>query len=126
MADFVKIHSKESGIPQAAQNMALDMLKGLLRTRRAEAYAVDIDGQPVGIGLIYYAKNDTACLATAATSKHARKKVAHSALIAQRIKAARKRGSRQVLSTAVLNSQSRRNLESAGLSLAHVQTLIVI
>lgn len=124
MEEFVKIHSKEFGTLKTAQVMALDMFKGLLKTRRAEAYAVDIDGKPAAIGLTYYAKNNIAYLATAATSKYARKNGAHKALIAQRIKAARTRGSRQICSTALLNSQSRRNLESAGLSLAHVQTII--
>lgn len=126
MEDFVEIHSKEFGTPKTAQIMALDMFKGLLKTRRAEAYAVDMDGQPAAIGLTYYAKNNIAYLATAATSKNARKNGAHKALIAQRIKAARTRGSQQIFSTALLNSQSRRNLENAGLSLAHVQTIIAI
>lgn len=122
----MEIHSKEFGTPKAAKILAQDMFKGLLNTRRAEAYAVDIDGRPAAIGLTYYAKNNIAYLATAATSKHARKKVAHKVLIAQRIKSARARGSQHIFSTALLNSQSRRNLESASLSLAHVQTIISI
>jgi len=126
MADFVQIHSKEFRTPSTNRDMVIDMFKGLVKTKRAEAYAVDIDGLPVAIGLLYFAKNKIAYLATAATSKAARKQGAHSALIACRIEAARKRGSKQIFSTALLNSQSRRNLEKAGLSLSHVQTIITI
>ena len=126
VVDFVEIHSKEFGTPKSAKDMTLDMYKGLFQTHRVEAYAIDIDDQPAAIGLTYYANNKIAYLATAATSKIARKKGAHQALIAQRIKAARKRGSRLVFSTALLNSQSRRNLERAGLALSHVQTIVTI
>jgi len=126
MQDFANIHGKAFGTAESAKPMALEMFKGLLRTRRVEAYAVDIDGQPAAIGLTYFAKNKIAYLATAATSKYARKNGAHQALIAARIKAARERGYAQILSTALLSSQSRRNLENAGLSLSHVQTILTI
>lgn len=123
---FVEIHSKEFGISKTAYGMALDMFRGLLETRRTEAYAVEIDDMLVAIGLIYFTKDKIAYLATAATSKSARKQGAHTSLIACRIAAARNRGAQRIFSTALLNSQSRRNLQKAGLSLSHVQTIVTV
>ena len=106
--------------------MALTMFERLLKTKNAEAFAVDIDDTPVAIGLIYFSTNKVGYLATAATSISARSQGAHGALIACRIAAARKRNMRKISATALLNSQSGRNLQKAGLKLSHVQTLVKI
>lgn len=126
MRVFAEIHSAAFRSSGARANMTLDMFRGLMETERAQAYAIDFDGRPAAIGLVYFASNQTAYLATAATTRAARKKGAHTALIARRIEAAREHGAVRISSTALLNSQSRRNLERAGLSLSHVQTLLAL
>jgi len=123
---FVEIHSTGFRSSGSAKDMKMDMFGRLLASGNAEAYAVDASGVPVAIGLVYFASNQVAYLATAATTRDARKKGAHSALIARRIKAAREHDCTWVSSTALLNSASRRNLERAGLTQSHVQTLLAM
>jgi hypothetical protein len=123
---FVEIHSGAFRYSGTNLEITLDMMRGLLSQGRAEAYAVDEDGAPVAIGLIYFATNQTGYLATAATTRTARKRGAHSALISRRIEAARKNGCKHVSSTALTSSQSCRNLKRAGLSQSHVQSLLVL
>jgi GNAT superfamily N-acetyltransferase len=124
--DFVKIHSGAFRYSGANLDITLYMIRGLLSQGRAEAYAVDEDGAPVAIGLIYFATNQTGYLATAATTRAARKRGAHSALISRRIEAARENGCKRVSSIALLSSQSCRNLKRAGLYQSHVQSLLVL
>ena len=126
VAAFVDIHAAAFRSGGSSNNMTRDMFHGLLEGDQAEAYAVDVDGKPVAIGLVYFANNKIAYLATAATLPAARKKGAHSELIAPRIAAARERGALFVSATALLGSQSRRNLQRAGLHLSHVQTLLTL
>ena len=75
------------------------------------------------LGIVYFSENKTAYLATAVTSRSHRKQGVHEAIIFRRIEAARERGSKRISATALLKSQSRRNLEKCGLTLSHVQTL---
>ncbi len=123
---FVEIHAGAFRYSGARMKLALDMMRGLLAAGRAEAYAVDVDNAVAAIGLVYFATNGTAYLATAATARAARKRGAHAALISRRIEAARARGCRRVSSTALVSSQSARNLKRAGLARSHVQTLLVL
>lgn len=122
---FVEIHSGAFRYSGTNSDITLDMMRGLISQSRAEAYAVEEDGVPVAVGLIYFATNQTGYLATAATTRIARKRGAHSALISGRIEAARRHGCKHVSSTALMSSQSCRNLKRAGLSQSHVQTLLV-
>jgi hypothetical protein len=123
---FVEIHSDAFRYSGTNVNISHEMMRGLLFEGRAEAYAVCDDDVPVAIGLIYFATNQTAYLATAATTPPARKRGAHSSLISRRIEAARQHGCKLVSSTALINSQSCRNLKRAGLSQSHVQSLLVL
>lgn len=54
---FVEIHSGAFRYSGTNLDITLDMMRGLLSQGRAEAYAVDEDGAPVAIGLIYFATN---------------------------------------------------------------------
>lgn len=123
---FVEIHSGAFRYSGPNVNVTLEMMRGLLSEGRAEAYAVYDNDVPVAIGLIYFATNQTAYLATAATTPQARKKGAHSSLISRRVEAAREHGCKLVSSTALINSQSCRNLKRAGLSQSHLQSLLVM
>ena len=123
---FMEIHSGAFRYSGTRVNITHEMMRGLLSEGRAEAYAVCDDDVPVAIGLVYFATNQTAYLATAATTPSARKRGAHSSLISRRIEAARQRGCKLISSTALINSQSCRNLKRAGLSQSHVQSLLVL
>jgi len=123
---FTGIHANAFRTPKNKHDLARNMFRALIKSDRAEAYAVELDGRDVAVGLVFFAENGVGYLATAATDKAARRQGAHRALIARRIAAARARGCRQIAATALPTSQSRRNLESMGLVLSHIQTLLVV
>ncbi|MDD1017320.1 GNAT family N-acetyltransferase [Pseudomonas sp. TNT2022 ID1025] len=80
-------------------------------------------GEVVAGAVMYLAANGVAYLGTAATRKTARGRGYHGALIAHRVEQARALGSTWVAATALANSQSRRNLQRAGLKVSHAQGL---
>lgn len=123
---FVDIHSAAFRTGAKSKDMACAMFGGLIEAGKAEAYGANINGDCIAIGLVYFADNGVAYLATAATTRSARKSGAHSALILKRIQAAKERGADLISSTALLNSQSKRNLQRMGLKLSHRQTLLSV
>ncbi|TFF02533.1 GNAT family N-acetyltransferase [Pseudomonas sp. BCA14] len=90
---------------------------------RLNIYLLKAQGEAVAGASMYLASNGIAYLGTAATRKDARGRGYHGALIAHRIAQAKKLGCRWVAATALANSQSRRNLERAGLTASHAQAL---
>lgn len=88
-----------------------------------KVYVIREAGQVVAGALMYLASNGVAYLGTACTRREARGRGYHAALIAHRIERAREHGSLFVAATALANSQSRRNLQRAGLSVSHAQAL---
>ncbi|MDU9032232.1 GNAT family N-acetyltransferase [Pseudomonas corrugata] len=90
---------------------------------RMKIYALRAGGKMVAGAVVYFASNGVAYLGTAATRKDARGFGYHGALISHRIEQAKKFGCGLVAATALASSQSRRNLQRAGLAESHVQAL---
>jgi GNAT superfamily N-acetyltransferase len=90
---------------------------------RLKLYLLKSGGAVVAGASVYLASNGIAYLGTAATRKDARGSGYHGALISHRIKQARQHGCHWVAATALAGSQSRRNLERAGLTVSHTQAL---
>lgn len=91
--------------------------------QRARIYVLKSAGEVVAGAVLYLASNGVAYLGTAATQKNARGLGYHGALINHRIEQAKLHGSRLIAATALANSQSRRNLQRAGLTVSHAQAL---
>lgn len=90
---------------------------------RLKIYVLKADGKVVAGASMYLASNGIAYLGTAATRKDARGYGYHGALISHRIEQANKHGCHLVAATALASSQSRRNLQRAGLTASHAQAL---
>ncbi|WP_434652310.1 GNAT family N-acetyltransferase [Pseudomonas sp. R3-56] len=90
---------------------------------RLKIYVLKAEGIVVAGASMYLASNGVAYLGTAATRKDARGHGYHRALISQRIEQAKKHGYHWIAATALASSQSRRNLERAGLTASHAQAL---
>lgn len=96
---------------------------GLTSNGRLKIYVLKKDGEVLAGSSMYLASNGIAYLGTAATRKDARGYGYHGALISHRIEEAKKHGCYWVAATALANSQSRRNLQRAGLTASHAQAL---
>lgn len=90
---------------------------------RMKIYVLKAEGAVVAGAAMYLASNGIAYLGTAATRKDARGYGYHGALISHRIEQAKKHGCHWIGATAQASSQSRRNLERAGLAASHAQAL---
>lgn len=123
LGSFLDIHAAAFHTPPEEREMSLASFVGLYESGRAGFFVAQIDGRVAGAALVYFATNGMAYLGTAATAKAFRGQGCHAALIAARIAAARRFGCHGVAATALMNSQSRRNLERFGLGFSHVQTL---
>lgn len=96
---------------------------GQMPDGRLKIYVLKAQGVVVAGASMYLASNGIAYLGTAATRKDARGYGYHGALISHRIDQATKHGCHWVAATALASSQSRRNLERAGLTVSHAQAL---
>ncbi len=123
LAQFARIHA--GGFHTKPQQRLLNQASfaGFASSERAKIYVLNVDGDVVAGALMFLASNGIAYLGTAATRKDARGLGYHAALITHRIKQAKKHGSRMIAATALANSQSRRNLQRAGLTVSHAQGL---
>lgn len=90
---------------------------------RLKICVLKADGKVVAGASMYLASNGIAYLGTAATRKDARGLGYHGALISHRIEQAKKHGCHLIAATALASSQSRRNLQRAGLTTSHAQAL---
>nr|WP_276616228.1 GNAT family N-acetyltransferase [Pseudomonas syringae] len=90
---------------------------------RMKIYAIRESGKMMAGAVMYFASNGVAYLGTAATRKEARGLGYHAALISHRIEQAKNFGCSLIAATALANSQSRRNLQRAGLKESHTQAL---
>ena len=86
-------------------------------------YVIEEAGKVVAGASMFLVGNAVAYLGTAVTQKGLRGRGFHAALIAHRIAQAREQGAVTVAATALANSQSRRNLQRAGLQVSHGQSL---
>lgn len=96
---------------------------GFASSERMKIYVLKAAGEVVAGASMYFASNGIAYLGTAATRKSARGRGYHGALISHRIEQAKEHGSRVIAATALASSQSRRNLQRAGLTVSHAQAL---
>jgi GNAT superfamily N-acetyltransferase len=96
---------------------------GLAADGRLRLYVLKVSGQVLAGASMYLANNGIAYLGTAATQKDARGLGYHGALISHRVDLAKKHGCHWVAATALASSQSRRNLQRAGLTVSHAQAL---
>ncbi|MFJ7883025.1 GNAT family N-acetyltransferase [Pseudomonas sp. NPDC096917] len=107
-----------------AQRAASQASFGSLQTHGAmKIYVIEEAGKVVAGASMFLAGNAVAYLGTAVTQKGLRVRGFHAALIAHRIAQVREQGAVTVAATALANSQSRRNLQRAGLQVSHGQSL---
>lgn len=120
---FCTLHREGFNTPAAARPVNQAAFGGLLNDGRGHLYLLRDQGVAVAGAALFIADNGVAYLGTAFTTKGARGQGYHRALIAHRLQQAVALGARSVAATALMNSQSRRNLEHGGLRLSHLQTL---
>ncbi|SEB53332.1 hypothetical protein SAMN05216178_1033 [Pseudomonas saponiphila] len=123
LEDFCALHGESFNTPAAARTINQAAFGGLLNEGRGYLYLVREQGMAVAGAALFLADNDVAYLGTAFTTKAARGQGYHRALIVHRLQQAAALGAQSVGATALVNSQSRRNLEHCGLRLSHLQTL---
>lgn len=123
LALFADVHS--SGFHTKPEHRQLNQASFAAQTPngRLKIYVLRADGKVVAGASMYLASNGIAYLGTAATRKDARGYGYHGALISHRIEQAKKHGCHWVAATALASSQSRRNLQRAGLAASHAQEL---
>jgi len=112
------IHTKPEYRPLNSASFA-----GLATDGRLRLYILKVNGKVLAGASMYLANNGIAYLGTAATQKDARGLGYHGALISHRVDQAKKLGCHWVAATALASSQSRRNLQRAGLTVSHAQAL---
>ncbi|MGC5703630.1 GNAT family N-acetyltransferase [Pseudomonas sp. NFXW11] len=120
---FAQLHAEGFAQSREARQLNQAAFGVLLEDSCATLYLLREQGVAVAGAALFAASNGVAYLGTAFTSKAARGRGYHRLLIAHRIHQARIRGCHSVAATALVNSQSRRNLEHCGLRLSHLQTL---
>ncbi|MCE4057528.1 GNAT family N-acetyltransferase [Pseudomonas sp. Au-Pse12] len=120
---FCALHGESFKTPAAARPVNQAAFGGLLNEGRGHLYLLREQGVAVAGAALFIADNGVAYLGTAFTTRAARGQGYHRALIAHRLQQAAALGARSVAATALVNSQSRRNLEHCGLRLSHLQTL---
>jgi predicted GNAT family acetyltransferase len=123
LPEFAAVHASGFHTTPEHRQLSQASFAGLMSNDRLKIYVLKADGQVVAGALMYLASNGIAYLGTAATQKNARGLGYHGALISHRIEQAKKHGSLVIAATALPGSQSRRNLQRAGLVISHVQAL---
>ncbi|MCO7612620.1 GNAT family N-acetyltransferase [Pseudomonas chlororaphis] len=123
LEDFCALHGESFKTPAAARPVNQAAFGGLLNEGRGHLYLLREQGVAVAGAALFLADNGVAYLGTAFTTRAARGQGYHRALIVHRLQQAAAFGARSVAATALVNSQSRRNLEHCGLHLSHLQTL---
>jgi predicted GNAT family acetyltransferase len=123
ISEFASLHADSFKTNPSVRSLNRASFEGLLSDERARIYVLKVEGKVLAGALMYFSRNGVAYLGTAATKTDARKLGYHQALISHRITQAKERGSRIVAATALPNSQSRRNLQRAGLVVSHAQAL---
>lgn len=123
LAEFAEVHAGGFRTKPELRELSQASFAGHGPDERMKIYVLKAQGQVVAGALMYLADHGVAYLGTAATRKTARGAGYHGALISHRIEQARAHGCRVVAATALANSQSRRNLQRAGLMPSHAQAL---
>ncbi|MEX3776561.1 GNAT family N-acetyltransferase [Pseudomonas sp. MYb118] len=123
LALFAEVHA--GGFHTKPEHRLLNQASfaGQMSDGRLKIYVLKAQGVVVAGAAMYLASNGITYLGTAATRKDARGYGCHGALISHRIEQAKKHGCQWVAATALASSQSRRNLERAGLTASHAQAL---
>lgn len=120
---FTRIHASGFHTKPAQRAVNQASFSGPSTGYSLKIYVIQEAGEVVAGAVMYLASNGIAYLGTAVTRKADRGQGYHGALIAHRIEQARKLGCHSVAATALASSQSRRNLQRAGLKISHAQGL---
>ncbi|HXR02261.1 MAG TPA: GNAT family N-acetyltransferase [Pseudomonas sp.] len=120
---FAQIHADGFHTKAAQRLVNQASFEGLQADDSLKIYVIKEGAEVVAGAVMYLASNGVAYLGTAATGKQARGRGYHAALIAHRVGQAREHGCSLVAATALASSQSRRNLQRAGLKVSHAQGL---
>ncbi|WP_409299683.1 GNAT family N-acetyltransferase [Pseudomonas sp. KCJK8993] len=123
LESFCALHREAFNTPAAARPVTQAAFSALLDDARGHLYLAREQGVAVAGAALFVADNGLAYLGTAFTTKAARGQGHHRALIAHRLNQAVALGAQSVAATALVSSQSRRNLEHYGLRLSHLQAL---
>jgi predicted GNAT family acetyltransferase len=123
LALFAEVHA--GGFHTKPEHRLLNQASfaGLTANGSLKIYVLKAGGDVVAGASMYLASNGIAYLGTAATQKEARGYGYHGALISHRIEQAKKHACHLIAATALASSQSRRNLQRAGLTASHAQAL---
>ncbi|KAB5619723.1 GNAT family N-acetyltransferase [Pseudomonas putida] len=123
LSDFADLHACAFHTKPELRLLNQASFAGLTPNGRLKIYILKVGGKVLAGSSMYLASNGIAYLGTAATRREARGNGYHGALISHRIEEAKKHGCRWVAATALASSQSRRNLQRAGLTVSHAQAL---
>lgn len=123
LTQFADVHASGFHTKEKHRPLNRASFEGLTPNGRLKIYVLKADGRVVAGASMYPASNGIAYLGTAATLKDARGYGYHGALICHRLEEANKHSCRWVAATALAGSQSRRNLQRAGLVASHAQAL---
>jgi GNAT superfamily N-acetyltransferase len=123
IAAFAAIHAGGFHTKPAQRQLSQASFKDSDADSPIRIYVIKEAGEVVAGASMYVPSNGIAYLGTAVTRKDARGRGYHTALISHRIARAIELGSPRVAATALANSQSRRNLQRAGLEVSHAQAL---
>jgi GNAT superfamily N-acetyltransferase len=123
LPEFANIHANGFHTKIDQRELSRASFSAHCSSERMKIYVIRADEEVVAGAVVYFASNGVAYLGTAATSKDARGFGYHGALISHRIEQAKRNGCSWIAATALASSQSRRNLQRAGLAQSHAQAL---
>jgi GNAT superfamily N-acetyltransferase len=123
LPEFADIHADGFHTRPDQRGLSQASFLAQISNDRMKIYVLRAGGKVVAGAVMYFASNGVAYLGTAATRKDARGFGYHGALISHRIEQAKKYGCSLIAATALASSQSRRNLQRAGLAQSHAQAL---
>lgn len=123
LVEFAAVHAAGFRVDPVRAMVNQASFSAQVPNERLHVYVLRVEGEVLAGALMYIARNGIAYLGTAATHKSARGRGFHRALISHRIQQAREMGCDRIAATALANSQSRRNLQHAGLNVSHAQAL---
>ncbi|WP_310364119.1 GNAT family N-acetyltransferase [Pseudomonas brassicacearum] len=120
---FADIHASGFRTKLAQRPINQASFAGLHSNESLTIFVIKEAGEVVAGASMYLASNGVAYLGTAVTRNNMRGRGYHRALITHRLNHARECGAEIVAATALPSSQSRRNLQRAGLKVSHAQSL---
>ncbi|WP_042144490.1 GNAT family N-acetyltransferase [Paucisalibacillus sp. EB02] len=121
---FAEIYLRGFGLPEFIKPGIAQNNQVLYPLKEWEFYLATNNGEPAGIGVMFY-QNGVATLAASATVPEHRKQGVHRALLKERIKDAHIKGAELVVGQAKYASVSSNNMEKLGLRVAYTKSIWV-